>query len=104
MKLLASVFFPGQVLEPWCRLRWRAAPPSWGGVQGIDGSDRLPGGRELKLVGDCRRIATAWGRGWLHLQDQEMARCRSARKSMRTLQQLTCLTGNDECRERIMKW
>ena len=61
----------------------------------------------MQLVGDCRRIATAWGRGWLHLQDQEMARCRSVRKSyprMRALQQLICLIGNDEYRERIMKW
>ena len=61
----------------------------------------------MQLVGDCRRIATAWGRGWLHLQGQEMARCRSARKSyprMRVLKYLTSLVGKDEYRERIMKW
>ena len=61
----------------------------------------------MQLVGDWRRIATAWGGEWLHLQDQEMDRCRSTRKSypkMRALQQLTCLIGNDEYRERIMKW
>ena len=51
----------------------------------------------MQLVGDCRRIATAWGRGWLHLQDQEMARCRSARKSFPKIY-------IDEFRERIMKW
>ena len=32
---LASIFCSGRVLEPWCRLRWRAAPPNWGVVQGI---------------------------------------------------------------------
>ena len=64
-------------------------------------------GRELQLVGDWRRIATAWGGGWLHLQDQETARCRSTRKSypkMRALQQLICFIGNYEYRERIMKY
>ena len=41
------------------------------------------------------------------LWDQKMARCRSARKSyptLKALQQLTSLIGNDVYRERIMKW
>ena len=61
----------------------------------------------MQLVGAWRRIATAFGEVWLLLQDHEMARCRSARKScprMRALQQLTCLVGKDEYREIIMKW
>ena len=56
-------------------------------------------GREVQLVWGWMRIATALGGVWLLLQDQEMARCRSTRKSynrMRALQQLTCLVGKDE--------
>ena len=33
----ALVFCTGRVLEPWCSLRWRAAPPHKGGVQVIAG-------------------------------------------------------------------
>ena len=60
-------------------------------------------GRELQLVGDSRRIASASGVVWLHLQYQEMESCRSARKSyprMRALQQLTCMVGKDEYKEK----
>ena len=49
------------------------------------------GRRELQLVGDLGRMATALEGEWLHFQDQEMARCSSARKSytrMKVLQQL----------------
>ena len=47
-KTFASVFCPGRVLAPWCCLRWRAAPPRWGGVQGISGG-------MLQLAGmDCQ--------------------------------------------------
>ena len=65
----------------------------------------------------CRkRVAVGWGLdenghslggGWLHLQNHEMAGWRSDRKSYLkrgALQQLTCLIGNDEYVERIMKW
>ena len=55
-------------------------------------------GRELQLVEDWRRIATSMGGVWLHLQYQEMASCRSARK--RALQQLTCMVGKDEYKEK----
>ena len=75
------------------------------------------GGRELQLSrevcssgGSSRRRALGEGRQQLgrktNMKDQKMARCRSARKSyprMRALQQLTCLVGKDEYREKIMK-
>ena len=46
--------------------------------------------------------AVGWG-----LEEDSHSLGRSARKSypkMRALQQLSCLIGNDEYRERIMKW
>ena len=61
------------------------------------------GGGQLHQAGAAvgwglERISKAWVEGWLHLQDQEMARFRSTRKSypkMRALQQLIGLIGND---------
>ena len=43
-KHYALVFRAGRVLQPWCSLRWRAAQPHKGGVQGIAGGmKRLAG-------------------------------------------------------------
>jgi hypothetical protein len=56
-------------------------------------------GRELQLTEDWRRKSTASGGVWLHLQYQERASCRSARKSyfrLGALQLLTCMVGKDE--------
>ena len=38
-------------------------------------------GTEVQLVGGRMKIATALEKVWLHFQDQEMAICRSPRKS-----------------------
>ena len=58
----------------------------------------------MQLVEDWRRITTTLGGVWLHLQHQEMASCRSARKNysrMRALQQLACMVGKDEYKEKL---
>ena len=53
--------------------------------------------RLWRLLARSRRCLAAWGRGWLHLQDQGRASCRSARKSFPKM-------SLDEFRERIMEW
>ena len=76
MKCLASVFCPGRMLERWCRFRWRAAPPSWGEVQGIDGWDRqkrVAVGWELKEDSHSlgKRVTSSAGPGEGQLQERQ---------------------------------